>query len=88
MNQGCILTTDLGLSSLLLEGFFYDVLHAESAMPLLQFNITTNAKGFQSIGTYPRALVLDWDNDVLPEEVAVVRDELDVIVYAYFIYEA
>ena len=50
-------------------------------MPLLESNIKANAHHFRTPAAYPRALVLDWDNDVLPDDVNAIRDELDVIVY-------
>lgn len=28
---------------------------------------------------FPNALVLDWDNDTLPKEVAAIQHDLDVI---------
>jgi len=46
-------------------------------MPLLKQNISTNAKHYTS--AKPQALVLDWDDDELPDEVKDVGG-LDAIV--------
>jgi len=46
-------------------------------MPLIQQNISANSHYFLSVT--PRALVLDWDDEVLPPEVLNLR-ALDIIV--------
>lgn len=49
-------------------------------MPLLEHNISTNAHLFQD--TRPTAVVLDWDNETLPDSIQAFNEGFDVIVYA------
>jgi len=53
----------------------------ESAIPLLEQNISENAQYYTL--TKPHALVLDWNVEELPEEVRALG-ELDAIVYVFF----
>jgi hypothetical protein len=42
----------------------------ESAMPLLEHNIHANARFFpENTGAKPEAMVLDWDDEVIPERI-------------------
>lgn len=80
-----ILTTDLGAytpsSSLCVDA--KDL--PESAMPLLNENITKNAR-LASRGA-PQALVLDWDATILPKPVLTAQqNKLDLILYAGSLY--
>lgn len=56
----------------------------ESAMPLLEHNISTNAHLFQD--TRPTAVVLDWDNETLPDSIQAFNEGFDVIVMADVTY--
>lgn len=56
---------------------------SESAMPLLEHNIRTNAHLFSSANTSPRAVVLDWDDERLPTEVTDVEGRFDMIVWVF-----
>ncbi|KAI8996624.1 putative methyltransferase-domain-containing protein [Trametes punicea] len=58
----------------------------ESAMPLLEHNISANGSLFSSSSTRPRPLVLDWDNEKLPEEVRAIESGFDAIVMADVTY--
>lgn len=53
-----------------------DSYRTASAMPLLTHNLEQNAA---SLRTRPQALVLDWDNEELPQEVLAVKGGFDVI---------
>ncbi|KAI0083752.1 putative methyltransferase-domain-containing protein [Irpex rosettiformis] len=57
-----------------------------SAMPLLEHNISANERYFSSVHTRPQALVLDWDDECLPAEVASVGTGFDLIVMADVAY--
>ena len=48
-----------------------------SAMPLLDQNISNNQHTFT---TSPKAVVLDWDDEDLPQDVTDLQDGLDAIV--------
>src|SRR6202050_753567 len=47
-------------------------------MPLLKHNISANEQLFKS--ARPQATVLDWDDDVLPEEIQSLDTGIDAIV--------
>lgn len=49
-------------------------------MPLLEKNISENKSLFRAASVTPKALVLDWDDEVLPPEVLNIRTGFDVIV--------
>jgi hypothetical protein len=55
----------------------------ESAMPLLEHNIQANAVFLpENAGARPEAMVLDWDDEVIPERVVNISKQrgFDVIV--------
>lgn len=55
----------------------------ESAMPLLEHNIQANARFLpENTGARPEAMVLDWDDEVIPERVVNISKQrgFDVIV--------
>jgi len=56
----------------------------ESAMPLLEHNISANAQLFQHI--HPTATVLDWDSETLPDFIQAFNEGFDVIVMADVTY--
>ncbi|KAF8074692.1 putative methyltransferase-domain-containing protein [Lyophyllum atratum] len=56
----------------------------DSAMPLLEQNIATNAVHLQS--THLEAAVLDWDADALPEYIEDFPDGFDAIIMADVTY--
>ncbi|KAI9067953.1 hypothetical protein FKP32DRAFT_1643182 [Trametes sanguinea] len=58
----------------------------ESAMPLLEHNVSANATLFNTTSTRPRPLVLDWDAEELPEAVRAVELGFDAIVMADVTY--
>ncbi|CDO69672.1 hypothetical protein BN946_scf184851.g60 [Trametes cinnabarina] len=58
----------------------------ESAMPLLEHNVSANKSAFSSSTTQPQPLVLDWDIEELPEEVNAVDSGFDAIVMADVTY--
>ena len=60
---------------------FAHVHTAASAMPLLEHNITANGTLFSHPSVRPRALVLDWDDD-LPDDITGVEDGFDAILCA------
>jgi len=49
-------------------------------MPILSHNISCNAKYFIQPPDSPQAVVLDWDEENLPEQVAEVGG-FDIILY-------
>ena len=54
----------------------------ESAMPLLEHNINANARLFpENTGAKPEAMVLDWDDKVIPERIESISRQrgFDVI---------
>lgn len=57
-------------------------------MPLLAHNISGNGGSFEAKHTRPRPLVLDWDNEELPEEVCAVDSGFDVLIMADVTYNA
>ncbi|KIL65568.1 hypothetical protein M378DRAFT_76761 [Amanita muscaria Koide BX008] len=61
----------------------------ESAMPLLEHNINSNVKLFrEDAGARPLAMVLDWDNEEIPEYIQNISGQtgLDAIVMADVTY--
>ncbi|KAH8103850.1 putative methyltransferase-domain-containing protein [Cristinia sonorae] len=56
-----------------------------SAMPLLEHNIAQNAHLFTSPSMQPRAIVLDWDENI-PPEVSAVKGGFDFIIMADVTY--
>ncbi|KAH9893559.1 putative methyltransferase-domain-containing protein [Cubamyces lactineus] len=58
----------------------------ESAMPLLEHNISANGSLFNSPAMRPRPLVLDWDDETLPQDVVAVDEGFDAIVMADVTY--
>ena len=48
-------------------------------MPLLEHNITANQHLFSS--TRPRATILDWDDEGLPDYIQALNQGFDAIVY-------
>jgi hypothetical protein len=73
-----ILATDVGVwLSLHRLIILFIFCFPDSAMPLLQLNISTNSHYFLS--AIPQALVLDWYDEALPPEVCDLGG-LDVIV--------
>ncbi|KAI0351369.1 hypothetical protein OH77DRAFT_950098 [Trametes cingulata] len=58
----------------------------ESAMPLLEHNVSANSTLFTLPSTRPRPLVLDWDSPELPEDVRTVHSGFDAIVMADVTY--
>jgi hypothetical protein len=52
-----------------------------SAMPLLEQNISNNQHTFT---TSPKAVVLDWDDEDLPQDVTSLEDGLDAIVLVLY----
>ncbi|PCH44143.1 hypothetical protein WOLCODRAFT_104648 [Wolfiporia cocos MD-104 SS10] len=57
-----------------------------SAMPSLEHNISANETLFQSQSSRPQALVLDWDNDQLPDEVSAIQGGFHAIIMADVTY--
>ncbi|KAH9857281.1 putative methyltransferase-domain-containing protein [Lenzites betulinus] len=57
----------------------------ESAMPLLEHNVSANETLFSSEPVRPRSLVLDWDAEELPPEVRAV-ESFDAIIMADVTY--
>ncbi|KAI0630629.1 putative methyltransferase-domain-containing protein [Trametes polyzona] len=57
-----------------------------SAMPLLEHNVSANASLYDSTAIRPQPLVLDWDDEQLPERVAAVDTGFDAIVMADVTY--
>ncbi|KAF9461535.1 putative methyltransferase-domain-containing protein [Collybia nuda] len=55
----------------------------ESAMPLLEHNISLNSFRFAAA---PEALVLDWDNEILPEYIRAFTSGFDAIIMADVTY--
>ena len=51
-----------------------------SAMPILSHNISCNAKYFVQPSDLPQAVVLDWDEENLPEQ-TVEAGSFDIILY-------
>ena len=49
-------------------------------MPLLEENIAANKSAFRSASSTPEAVVLDWDEQGLPSQVANISTGFDVIV--------
>ncbi|KAL6301216.1 putative methyltransferase-domain-containing protein [Sparassis latifolia] len=62
------------------------ILTTDLPMPLLVHNIAANEALFRSTSTRPRALVLDWDDEQLPNEVSAVVSDLDLILMADVTY--
>ncbi|KAI0766645.1 putative methyltransferase-domain-containing protein [Trametes elegans] len=58
----------------------------ESAMPLLEHNVSVNSALFTTAATRPRPLVLDWDVEELPACVRGVESGFDAIVMADVTY--
>ncbi|KAK7683348.1 hypothetical protein QCA50_013610 [Cerrena zonata] len=56
----------------------------DSAMPLLEHNISNNEHLF--VGDRPQALVLDWDEESLPSEVTAIQDGFDLVIMADVTY--
>lgn len=83
--EGRIFTTDLGPSRCR-----YDMLNltmnSESAMPLLEHNVSSNETLLGSESVRPRSLVLDWDAEELPPEVRAVESGFDAIIMADVTY--
>lgn len=52
-------------------------------MPLLEHNISANARFYSASHTRPQALVLDWNDERLPAEVATVNAGFDLIVWVF-----
>ena len=52
-------------------------------MPILSYNITSNAKYFTQPQDSPQPIALDWDVENLPEQVIEARS-FDVILYVSF----
>ena len=48
-------------------------------MPLLEQNISENKSLFRAASVSPKAVVLDWDEEALPPEVAEISAGFDVI---------
>jgi len=76
-----IITTDLRESqkSPGPEIYFHRIVISASAMPLLEHNITANQHLFSS--TRPRATILDWDDEGLPDYIQALNQGFDAIVY-------
>ncbi|KAF8629051.1 hypothetical protein AX15_003551 [Amanita polypyramis BW_CC] len=58
-------------------------------MPLLEHNIDANARFFpENMGTRPRAMILDWDDDTIPTQIQNISRQrgLDAIVMADVTY--
>ncbi|KAI0640729.1 putative methyltransferase-domain-containing protein [Trametes meyenii] len=58
----------------------------ESAMPLLEHNVSANETLFSGPSTRPRPVVLDWDASELPEDVSSLDSGFDAIVMADVTY--
>ncbi|KAI0676122.1 putative methyltransferase-domain-containing protein [Trametes maxima] len=58
----------------------------ESAMPLLEHNVSANEALFSGPSTRPRPIVLDWDASELPEEARALDSGFDAIVMADVTY--
>ena len=55
-------------------------------MPLLEHNIHANARFFpESTGAKPEAMVLDWDDEVIPERIECIARQrgFDVIMWVF-----
>lgn len=78
-DEGCIITTDLGEIARLPMILLVNWTHAASAMPLLEHNISANETLFRSPSARPEALVLDWDDERLPERLSVVKTGFNAI---------
>jgi len=50
-------------------------------MPLLEHNISANQHLFKS--ACPKAAILDWDDEGIPEEIYSLNTGIDAIVYAF-----
>ncbi|CCM04185.1 uncharacterized protein FIBRA_06347 [Fibroporia radiculosa] len=57
-----------------------------SAMPLLEHNIATNNAVYPSSSSHPNAVVLDWDEEQLPDEVLGVAGGFHAIIMADVTY--
>ncbi|OCH87795.1 hypothetical protein OBBRIDRAFT_759177 [Obba rivulosa] len=57
-----------------------------SAIPLLEHNIECNDGLFSCPSARPQALVLDWDEERLPDEVLAVEEGFDAIIMADVTY--
>jgi len=55
-------------------------------MPLLEQNISDNTQMFRTHACRPQAVVLDWDNETLPQEVLAVPEGLHAIIMADVTY--
>ena len=83
--RSCIITTDRGTQQPLCSASVkISRSLLASAMTLLEHNIDSNARLFpEGTGARPAAMVLDWDDEELPEytkNVARQRGRIDAIV--------
>ena len=79
--QDCILATDVrkyDFAAAVMSSVCILKFRTASAMPLLMQNISTNEKYYLSGA--PKPIVLDWDDEDLPEEVTSLQDDFDAIV--------
>ena len=79
--SGRIVTTDLRACAEF-SGLYVSLMRSSSAsaMSLLEHKITVNAHLFSCSSHKPQALVLDWDDEQIPEEVTDAEAAFDMIV--------
>lgn len=77
---GTIIATDLGAHVSFHLALWITHKISDSAMPLLQKNISANDMLFRSTSARPQAMVLDWDQPSLPASLVGPSYAFDLIV--------